>query len=179
MSDKDKDPQLEEETKNEEEESEDTESDESEEDSEEEESEGDDLEELRQENAKLKRLLNKKNKKKSKESKSDEVDEDIRQDVEQLKLSETKRQFGYKHNLSPLEVDKVFSIDSNPSKETLEDPFVKAGLQALRRQSKVKENTPSSTTSQAPTSQKDWKDLPKHEKDAKWQEHMRKRGVIK
>lgn len=73
------------------------------------------------------------------ESKQD----DIRQTVQELKLAEEKRQFGYENNLSPQETDYLFKISPTPSKELLEDPFVKGGIDAIRAKKRVDENTPS------------------------------------
>lgn len=118
-------------------------------------------------------------KQKEKDSKPEsEGDDELREKVNELSRAEEKRQFGYKHDLSPEEVDKVFSINSDPSEETLEDPFVKAGLQAIRKEKRVDENTPSSSAKQAPTSKKDFKDLSKQEKNAEWQKYMKEKGVI-
>lgn len=72
-------------------------------------------------------------------------DEDLHKTVERLSLAETKRQFGYEHNLSPEETDAVFKITPNPTKETLEDPFVKGGLATLRAKRKVQDNIPSTS----------------------------------
>lgn len=118
-------------------------------------------------------------KKKKEQSKEEDVDVDLKSEVESLKMAEKKRQFGYKHSLSPEEVDKVFTITSDPSEETLEDPFVKAGLQAIRKKRKVEDNTPSSSSKSAPNFRKDFKELSKQEKDAEWQKFMKDRGVIK
>lgn len=64
-----------------------------------------------------------------------------------LELAEKKRQFGYEHGLSPDETDAVFKLSPNPTKEVLEDPFVKGGLASLRAKRKVAENTPKSSRS--------------------------------
>lgn len=79
-------------------------------------------------------------------TKKEVVDDDIKQTVQSLQLAETKRQFGYQHGLSPEETDHIFKINSNPTKEILEDPFVKGGLQAIRAKKRVEDNTPSSTS---------------------------------
>lgn len=76
-------------------------------------------------------------------------DNDIRLTVKELQLAEKKRQFGYEHGLSPEEADAVFKLSPNPSKEVLEDPFVKGGLAALRAKKRVAENIPSSSTRSA------------------------------
>lgn len=63
--------------------------------------------------------------------------------LSRLEMAEAKRQFGYEHGLSPEETDKVFSITPKPTKETLDDPFIKAGLEAVRKARRVVEATPS------------------------------------
>lgn len=76
----------------------------------------------------------------------DKKDDDIRLTVKELQLAEQKRQFGYANNLSPEETDAVFKLSANPTKEVLEDPFVKGGLAALRAKKRVSENIPSSSS---------------------------------
>ena len=85
-------------------------------------------------------------------------DEDIATTVKQLKLAEDKRRFGYENGLSPEETDAIFKINPNPTKETLEDPFVKGGLERIRQQNRVDENTPRTSrksSSFIPTSKKE------------------------
>ncbi len=82
-------------------------------------------------------------------TKEDKGNDDIRQTVQSLQLAETKRQFGYQNGLSPEETDHIFKINSNPTKEILEDPFVKGGLQAIRAKRRVEDNTPQ-TSSRSP-----------------------------
>ncbi|MCZ2338041.1 MAG: hypothetical protein LC127_07545 [Chitinophagales bacterium] len=69
-------------------------------------------------------------------------DDGIKQTVERLALAEEKRQFGYENNLSPEETDYIFKINSKPSKELLDDPFIKGGIDAIRAKKKVESNTP-------------------------------------
>lgn len=76
---------------------------------------------------------------------TEKKDDDIRLTVKELQLAEKKRQFGYEHGLSPEEADAVFKLTPNPTKEVLEDPFVKGGLASLRAKKRVAENTPSSS----------------------------------
>ena len=82
-------------------------------------------------------------------TKEDKGNDDIRQTVQSLQLAETKRQFGYQNGLSPEETDHIFKINSNPTKEILDDPFVKGGLQAIRAKRRVEDNTPQ-TSSRSP-----------------------------
>jgi hypothetical protein len=78
---------------------------------------------------------------------TEKKDDDIRLTVKELQMAEKKRQFGYEHSLSPEETDAVFKMTPNPTKEVLEDPFVKGGLASLRAKKRVAENTPSSSRS--------------------------------
>lgn len=114
-----------------------------------------------------------------KETLETDDDPDIRKDIEFLKQSEKKRTFGYEHGLSPEETDKIFKINPNPTAETLKDPFVKAGLDAIRRANRVDANTPSSSTKSNPALSKKFSELNKSEKDAAWQKFMKEKGVLK
>jgi hypothetical protein len=73
----------------------------------------------------------------------------IKSVVSRLELAEKKRQFGYENNLSPEEADYIFKINNKPSKELLEDPFIKGGLEAIRSAKRTAENMPS-TSSRSP-----------------------------
>jgi hypothetical protein len=74
------------------------------------------------------------------------LDDNIVKTVQSLELAERKRQFGYENNLSPAETDYLFKINQSPTKDLLEDPFVKGGIDAIRKQKRVEDNTPSSTS---------------------------------
>jgi len=80
---------------------------------------------------------------------TEKKDDDIRLTVKSLQMAEAKRQFGYEHGLSPEETDAVYKLNPNPTKEILDDSFVKGGLAALRAKKRVAENTPSSTSRSA------------------------------
>jgi hypothetical protein len=77
----------------------------------------------------------------------EEKHDDIRSTVAELKLAETKRQFGYENGLSPEETDFVFKINGKPTKEALDDVAIKGALQAIRGQKKVADNTPRASRS--------------------------------
>jgi len=74
-----------------------------------------------------------------------EKNDDIRLTVKELQMAEKKRQFGYENSLSPEETDAVFKLSPNPTKDILEDSFVKGGLASLRAKKRVENNTPSSS----------------------------------
>jgi len=75
--------------------------------------------------------------------------EGVKTTLSKLELAEKKRQFGYENNLSPEEADYLFKLNPKPSKELLEDPFIKGGLEAIRAAKRVAENSPS-TSSRSP-----------------------------
>jgi hypothetical protein len=76
-----------------------------------------------------------------------EKHDDIRATVLELKMAETKRQYGYENGLSPEETDFVFKINSKPGKDTLDDVAIKGALQAIRNKKKVESNTPKASRS--------------------------------
>jgi hypothetical protein len=102
-------------------------------------------------------------------------DDDIRKTVEELSLAERKRQFGYQHNLSPEETDAVFRLSPNPSKETLEEPFVKGGLASIRAKRRVDSNIPSSSSRSASFSLPEKEDLTADDKQKAFEEFTKKR----
>lgn len=106
------------------------------------------------------------------ETKKEEPEElgAIRATVSQLQLAEQKRQFGYEHGLSPEETDAVYKLNSAPTKETLEDPFVKGGLEAIRAKKRLADNTPGA--SRATSKFTPDKDLTPAEKEKAFQEFM-------
>ena len=66
-----------------------------------------------------------------------EVDDDIRKDIEGLKLSEQKRQFGYRYQYDPEETDQLFAFAKGMGitpEKAMEHPFFKGGLEASREQ---------------------------------------------
>jgi len=94
--------------------------------------------------------------------------DDIHLTVQELKLAEKKRQFGYEHSLSPDEVDAVFKINQNPTKEDLDNPFVKGGIDALRAKKRVESNTPSPSSKIFKVGGKAWGEMTSEERDANW-----------
>lgn len=127
------------------------------------------------------------NKKKKKEDVSNNITNKLQDKAENpgdevvsrlshLELAERKRQFGYEHALSPAETDRVFSISSNPSADTLKDPFIKAGLQAVRSQERVENNTPSSSAKSASLDRKKMSEMSEGDKQAAFESYMKSQG---
>lgn len=100
-------------------------------------------------------------------------DDNLYKTVEELALAEKKRQFGYLHNLSPEETDAVFKITPEPTKETLEDPFVKGGLASLKAKKRVENNIPSSSSRSAFKLPE--KELTNDEKQAEYEKFVQNR----
>lgn len=99
-----------------------------------------------------------------KSSSKPEVDDDIKATVNQLALKDKMLDFGLEHGLSREEVTAIFKINSNPSKETLNDPFVKGGLQAIRAKKAIENATPGSSKRSATVDGKTWTEMSKEEK---------------
>lgn len=73
-----------------------------------------------------------------------DLNDTVVKDISELKLAEKKRQFGYKHGLSPEETDKLFRFSgTGDPEETLKDSFFQTALTESRRQKSVDDATPS------------------------------------
>lgn len=93
-----------------------------------------------------KQRLDKKEPQRPLQTKKNEELDSIKQDLSELKQERLKRQFGYENGLSPEEVDVIFRFNPNPTKEVLEDDFIKGGLDKIRAKKRVEANTPGSST---------------------------------
>lgn len=97
------------------------------------------------------------------------IEETLKKDVENLKQIETKRQFGYKNQLSPEETDLLFRFagDQDPSK-TLEDQDFKDVLENRRRRARVADAIPSGTNRLVSIEGKSFKDMTPEERKKNW-----------
>lgn len=112
------------------------------------------------------------------QDKAESPDVEVVSRLANLEMAEKKRQFGYEHGLSPKETDAVFKIDSDPSVETLKDPFIKAGLEALKSQERVAKNTPTTSAKSQRIDTKKMKDLSPVEQDRELQKFLKSKGAI-
>lgn len=103
------------------------------------------------------------------------LDDEIVSKVNKLEAIEYKRQFGYENGLSPEETDKVFQISGgNPTKEILEDPFVKAGIEAIRAKKRNDNNIPSSSGTSSIFQGKQFSELSKEDAAKAYEETGKK-----
>lgn len=103
------------------------------------------------------------------------IDEDLKRDVEELKIERLKRQFAYENNLSPQETDMVFKVNPNPTKEDLDNPFVKGGIEAIRKERRVDEATPVPSSSASVLIEgKEFKDLSEEDRKKNWEGYLEK-----
>jgi len=124
-----------------------------------------DLENLKQRLTKAESSAQKWKERASFKSKSGEDTDDLRRVVKKLEHSDKKREFQFKHNLSPEETDYVFRFAGKDDLvKTLEHPFVKAGLEAIRTQKRVEAATPSSSSTSRTIDGKSWAELKPEER---------------
>lgn len=65
-----------------------------------------------------------------------------------IEIANAKRDFGYENNLPPRAVDYVFKFaNGKPTSKTLNDPFIKGGLEKLMASMNLRENTPNKSGS--------------------------------
>lgn len=88
-----------------------------------------------------------KNRSKNYQPDSKKVDKNldpINSRIDQIELRDAKREFGYEHNLPPKAVDLVFKLtDNKPSAKSLKDPFIAGGIERIKNQNNLRDNTPS------------------------------------
>ena len=88
-----------------------------------------------------------KNRSKNYQPDSKKVDKNldpINSRIDQIELRDAKREFGYQHNLPPKAVDLVFKLtDNKPSAKSLKDPFIAGGIERIKNQNSLRDNTPS------------------------------------
>lgn len=109
--------------------------------------------------------------KRSKLETSEEPDREIVKSVKRLEEIENKRQFGFENNLSPEETDFMFrATGGKPTKESLEDPFIKGGLESYRSKKRLEANTPSSSSSSSPFRSKPFKEMTEEERKRAFEE---------
>lgn len=103
------------------------------------------------------------------------LDDEIVNDVKELKQIEKKRQFGYKHSLSPEETDKLFRFagDSDPA-EALKDPFFQAGLAEFRKAQRVADAIPSATNRSTLVEGKSFSEMTPEEREKNWSKITKK-----
>lgn len=96
---------------------------------------------------------------------------DVMERLGKIEGIEEKRQFGYQNNLSPEETDYIFSIakgnGKNPS-DMLSDPFVKGGLETIRKQKSVETATPRPSSRQPLVEGKTFNELKPEDKRKNW-----------
>lgn len=92
-------------------------------------------------------------------------DTEITKRVETLEVMEQKREFGFKHSLSPAEVDAIWRHTGGKEPEkALDDDFIKGGLEAIRAKRRVEDNTPGASKRGFNVEGKGFNDLPREEK---------------
>lgn len=91
-------------------------------------------------------------------------DDEIVKSVKRLEEIENKRQFGFENGLSPEETDFIFKVSQGkPSKDDLENPFIKAGLEGYRSKKRLEANTPSGSSSSSIFRSKEFDEMSKDE----------------
>lgn len=104
-----------------------------------------------------------------------QVDDETVKTVQRLAMLEEKRQFGFDNGLSPQETDYAFKFSGGkPSKEVLEDPFFKAGLEGLRTQKRVEANIPGSSSRSPIFSSKDFAEMDDNERRSAFESAAKK-----
>ncbi len=106
------------------------------------------------------------------------IDDETIKDVQFLKQVELKRQFGFENGLSPQETDYAFKFaGGKPSKEVLEDPFFKGGIESLRSKERLEKNIPGASSRSSVFTEKPFSELSEDDRAKAFEAKMK--GVRK
>lgn len=92
--------------------------------------------------------------------------------VKELAKEREISNFAEDNDISVSQARQVYKVNSSPTKETLNDPFIKAGLDAMARKSRLEANTPSAAKVSTYAG-KAFKDLPLSEKNKHFADHLK------
>jgi hypothetical protein len=100
-------------------------------------------------------------------------DGDFRKDIENLKVAEAKRNFGYSHNLSPAETDLIFKYTGGraPTDEEMKSDFMTAGIDKIRAKARAEAHRPGASHNAATFEGKAYKDLSVEDKAKNYGAH--------
>jgi hypothetical protein len=129
------------------------------------------LEKEKQRTATLQRLLNKKAKP---EITKQDNNPSIQKDIEEIKFNQKIISFADDNKLSKKEAEMVLKMFPNATSETLQDPFVKGGLENIARQERVKANTPSGSNGKSTAQDKTYSEMSKKEREDWYAEKLQK-----
>lgn len=105
-----------------------------------------------------------------------EHEDDVVKKVNHLSMLEEKRQFGYENGLSPQETDYAFKFSNGkPTKDTLQDPFFKGGIESLRSQKRLEDNIPGSSSRSAVFTEKPFAELSEDDRRKAFEARMKRK----
>lgn len=102
---------------------------------------------------------------------ADKLDDDAKQRIDKLELSEEKRQFGGRNQLTPEETDIVFAhakgMGINPD-DALKNSFMDTALKAYRRDKETNSATPGPSSRSPKVGGKTFSELSEKERKENW-----------
>lgn len=108
-------------------------------------------------------------------TKEESHDDEVIKTVKKLEMLEDKRSFGYENQLSPEETDFVFRVSGGkPTKEILNDPFVKSGIEGFRSSKRASDNIPTPSSSSPIFQGKEFKEMTPEERQAAFEKASEK-----
>jgi hypothetical protein len=125
------------------------------------------LEEEQRKTAILQRLLNKEKKAKEEKSKVEEkpiTKNNLENEIAEIKFSLKVANFAEENGLSKKQAEQVLKLNPNATAETLQDPFFKAGLEALQKKNRVEENMPKGGSGRSTKPEKKYSDMTEDER---------------
>ena len=128
------------------------------------------LEEEQRKTAILQRLLNKEKKAKEAKEEKPKVEDkpitknNLENEIAEIKFSLKVANFAEENGLSKKQAEQVLKLNPNATAETLQDPFFKAGLEALQKKNRVEENMPKGGSGRSTKPEKKYSDMTEDER---------------
>ena len=102
-------------------------------------------------------------------NKTNIIDQDLAKDIQEFKFDRKVSRFAEENGLTKTQAEKVLSYKPNATAEDLNDEFIRAGLEALAKKTKVAQNTPRGRNSISSAPAKSLSEMTEAEKNAWYQ----------
>lgn len=102
-------------------------------------------------------------------NKTNLIDQDLAKDIQEFKFDRKVSRFAEENGLTKSQAEKVLTLKPDATASDLNDEFIKAGLEALSKKSRVVLNTPRGRNSVSSSPSKSLSEMTEAEKNAWYQ----------
>lgn len=102
-------------------------------------------------------------------NKTNIIDQDLAKDIQEFKFDRKVSRFAEENGITKSQAEKVLTLKPDATASDLNDEFIKAGLEALSKKSRVAQNTPRGRNSVSSSPAKSLSEMTEAEKNAWYQ----------